>query len=307
MVHGDLKSGNVLVSEQGVAKLSDFGNTRLKEASLHFTTGTTSTALSIRWAAPELLAGKTSHTMEADVYALGMTILEVVTGNLPFNDLTDMAVCTGVLLKQLTPVRPRDSFPLNTQRSNQLWNLVTRCWVNDAAARPTAAVVAEKLSRIVINDAFMPPQDPIILRSSSKKESSFRLSIPHSTTIEVEGEDTQFRKHVTTSMLGHYQIVNCSLETIASLPNLSLGHSAPITGPDPTSSWILKLQDDGNYQFKTEGARIATSLSTRSNQVNQTGTSSTNAPSYCDAWDVVQTSTGHFRIQHPELYLCWGV
>ncbi|KAG8709520.1 hypothetical protein FRC09_000627 [Ceratobasidium sp. 395] len=78
MVHGDVKGvreWNVLVSETGSAQLTDLGSTRLKDASLQFTSGTSTTALSLRWAAPELLGGLSSYSAQADVYALGMTIL----------------------------------------------------------------------------------------------------------------------------------------------------------------------------------------------------------------------------------------
>ncbi|KAG8717056.1 hypothetical protein FRC08_008262 [Ceratobasidium sp. 394] len=72
MVHGDLKGANVLISETGVAKLADFGNTRLGEQTLQLTTRT-STPFSLRWAAPEILANPPC-SMPADIYALGMTI-----------------------------------------------------------------------------------------------------------------------------------------------------------------------------------------------------------------------------------------
>ncbi|KAG9094795.1 hypothetical protein FS749_011790 [Ceratobasidium sp. UAMH 11750] len=73
MIHGDLKGANVLVSETGVLKLADFGNTKLKEQnSLHFSTRT-GRVFSLRWAAPEILEGSPCSA-PADIYALGMTI-----------------------------------------------------------------------------------------------------------------------------------------------------------------------------------------------------------------------------------------
>ncbi|KAG8679718.1 hypothetical protein FRC08_016792 [Ceratobasidium sp. 394] len=49
MVHGDLKGSNILVSADGVLKLADFGNTKLKEQSIQVTTRT-SPVYSLRWA-----------------------------------------------------------------------------------------------------------------------------------------------------------------------------------------------------------------------------------------------------------------
>ncbi|KAG8752765.1 hypothetical protein FRC12_011801 [Ceratobasidium sp. 428] len=71
VVHGDLKGANVLISQDGVAQLADFGNAKLEEYTLKFTKTSTKEALSSRWAAPELFAGS-SCNYATDVYALGM-------------------------------------------------------------------------------------------------------------------------------------------------------------------------------------------------------------------------------------------
>lgn len=74
---------NILVDGNGVPKIADFGLSRVKDfqASL---TGTTSAGArgSLRWQAPELLSpemfgGSGKHTFASDIYALGMTLLEV--------------------------------------------------------------------------------------------------------------------------------------------------------------------------------------------------------------------------------------
>ncbi|KAG9097660.1 hypothetical protein FRC07_010752, partial [Ceratobasidium sp. 392] len=106
LVHGDVKGWNVLVSEDGIAKLTDLGSTKLKDASLQFTSGTSATVLSLRWAAPELLGGLSSYSTEADVYALGMTFLEVMTGEVPYEGQSDLAVCGQVLARRQLPPRP---------------------------------------------------------------------------------------------------------------------------------------------------------------------------------------------------------
>ncbi|QRW07893.1 Tyrosine kinase domain protein [Ceratobasidium sp. AG-Ba] len=78
-IHGDLKGKNILVSDQQVVKLSDFGNAILAECSLAFTDTTQKGGGTTRWMAPELLDEDETkipeRSKEADVYALGMTIL----------------------------------------------------------------------------------------------------------------------------------------------------------------------------------------------------------------------------------------
>ncbi|KDN47940.1 hypothetical protein RSAG8_03360, partial [Rhizoctonia solani AG-8 WAC10335] len=74
IVHGDLKADNILVSDAGHAQLVDFGSATLANyLTLCFTRTSRVLALSLRFAAPEILGGSSEHhTMESDVYALGM-------------------------------------------------------------------------------------------------------------------------------------------------------------------------------------------------------------------------------------------
>ncbi|CAE6391459.1 unnamed protein product [Rhizoctonia solani] len=75
-VHGDLKAINVLVSSEGIAKLSDFDFSIMSEASLVFSETSNARAGSTRWAAPEFfLEPPSGRSKSSDVYALGMTIL----------------------------------------------------------------------------------------------------------------------------------------------------------------------------------------------------------------------------------------
>ncbi|KAG8922008.1 hypothetical protein FRC02_012213 [Tulasnella sp. 418] len=79
IVHGDLKASNVLVDDQGYARITDFGLSRmLQEGPSGFTTssGITSTH---RWMAPELFMTEgAKYTTASDIYAMSLLILEGV-------------------------------------------------------------------------------------------------------------------------------------------------------------------------------------------------------------------------------------
>ncbi|QRW12803.1 Serine/threonine-protein kinase [Ceratobasidium sp. AG-Ba] len=145
MVHGDLKGANIFVDSDGALKLADFGNTKLKEQTLQFTTRT-SPVYSLRWAAPEILNGSRC-TLQGDIYALGMTIYETVTGNVPYKDKQDMAVIVEVLNNRRFPVR-NDFLIRSHVDKDRLWDVMSSCWQYDTELRPEADSVGIELASI---------------------------------------------------------------------------------------------------------------------------------------------------------------
>ncbi|KAG8695522.1 hypothetical protein FRC09_009107 [Ceratobasidium sp. 395] len=128
--------------------LTDFGSTVLKHYTLQFTpTGTA--GWSARWAAPEILAGEVLCSMEGDVWALGMTILEIITGKPPYSELErDIAVIAKIISQQL----PKRQVLPNGPFGDRLWTLLTSCWESEPSRRPTAAYVRDCLKAIAANE-----------------------------------------------------------------------------------------------------------------------------------------------------------
>lgn len=89
LVHRDIKPENVLISESGEVKIADFGLVRAIAAA-----GTTSNSVILGTAAylsPEQVA--TGHSdPRGDVYAMGILIFEMLTGDTPFHGDTSLAV-----------------------------------------------------------------------------------------------------------------------------------------------------------------------------------------------------------------------
>ena len=88
MVHGDLKGGNVLVTNDGVVKLLDFGIAKLLNPSLGAGTdahapATGFVALTPEYASPEQIRGE-PVTTASDVYSLGVLLYQLLTGELPY-------------------------------------------------------------------------------------------------------------------------------------------------------------------------------------------------------------------------------
>ncbi|GAB1525362.1 hypothetical protein RhiTH_008522 [Rhizoctonia solani] len=145
--HGDIKGVNVLVAHDYTLKLADFGNASLKEYSLQFTTTANALNISPRWTAPEVVFGDTGHSVEADVYALGMTILEVITGAVPYAGISDVTVFANVM-QNIQPTRPEQHIPSGNPQADFLWALLTTCWAISPRDRPSAASVGDQMKLI---------------------------------------------------------------------------------------------------------------------------------------------------------------
>ncbi|CUA72981.1 MAP kinase kinase kinase mkh1 [Schizosaccharomyces pombe 972h-] [Rhizoctonia solani] len=153
IIHGDLKGDNVLISDDGNALLTDFGSADIKNRTLTFTQLMDQCGWTMRWGAPELLQEIVLPSKESDIYALGMTILEAITGQLPFADKQEMAVMLAVCFKQETPTRPVFQIPAESKHGDKLWKLLCECWSHEAEKRPNAAEVG-KIMGTITRDLF---------------------------------------------------------------------------------------------------------------------------------------------------------
>ncbi|KAH7325156.1 kinase-like domain-containing protein [Rhizoctonia solani] len=146
IVHGDLKGDNVLIAGDGTPMLMDFGNASILDATLQFTQTKSGPSFSLRWTAPEILREKTAHTTAGDIYALGMTILEALTAEIPYPNKKDQAVLTMVLNKKKAPARPKKIIPETSIYGNTLWGILKSCWSHNPKSRPSIKVVCHVMT-----------------------------------------------------------------------------------------------------------------------------------------------------------------
>ncbi|QRV98041.1 Ephrin type-A receptor 4 [Ceratobasidium sp. AG-Ba] len=145
IVHGDIKPDNIVVSDDGTLMFTDFGNAMLGyNVTLQFTA--TSSPVTLRYTAPEILMGDSTHTKEGDVYASGMALFEMLTGEVPFANKSNIATVYPVINGQI-PDR-KDFLLQNKTIGDQLWDLLTKCWAYDPKARPSATELNEQLTLI---------------------------------------------------------------------------------------------------------------------------------------------------------------
>ncbi|KAF5378042.1 hypothetical protein D9757_011511 [Collybiopsis confluens] len=158
IIHGDIRGANILVNASGHCCLADFGLSVITTTSEAWSSATTSAMKgAIRWMAPEYVRqdGSTdtlSNHTPRDVYAFGCTIIEILTGKMPFYDRkTDVAVLLSLISGE-RPARPRDIWYPET-----VWEIATSCWAEDGQSRLNAATIYDrfKLMRTDPINSFM--------------------------------------------------------------------------------------------------------------------------------------------------------
>ncbi len=145
IVHRDVKPGNVMVPDQGMAKLADFGI-----ASLQGDPQLTSTGLVIgspAYMAPEQARGEESGP-PVDFWALGATMFYAVEGEPPFDRGTSIATLAAVV----------NDPPRAPRRAGPLAPLITALLAKDPGSRPSGPELRAELSRLAAVPASPPTE-----------------------------------------------------------------------------------------------------------------------------------------------------
>ena len=135
VVHRDLKTANLLMDENEVVKVADFGVARVKSTDGSHMTAETGT---YRWMAPEVIAHQ-HYTHKCDVFSYGVLLWELVSGgDIPYSGYTPLQAAVGVVQRGLRPTVPATCHPVVAQTMQY-------CWQPDPNARPEFEQVVELL------------------------------------------------------------------------------------------------------------------------------------------------------------------
>ncbi|EQC37609.1 TKL protein kinase [Saprolegnia diclina VS20] len=144
LIHRNVKASKVLLTNRHVAKLSGFGAARDQTFEYDMTSGVSD----LQWSAPELLMDGEDYNEKIDVYAFGMLLTEIDTGDIPF--ATEMAtmkqaelamkLAAGAIRPKLSP-----SCPMRIQK------IALSCLQHDKHLRPSIAIVLRHLQQVQLS------------------------------------------------------------------------------------------------------------------------------------------------------------
>jgi serine/threonine protein kinase len=102
IIHRDIKPNNVMITRDGVVKVTDFG--LAKDQHHHSNTFTGSTGGTLYYMSPEQVKGLHFTDHRSDIYAIGLTFYEMLAGKIPFRkDDTDFAIREAIIKRQFPP------------------------------------------------------------------------------------------------------------------------------------------------------------------------------------------------------------
>ena len=168
VVHRDLKSNNIMIDDDGNARIMDFGIARSVKGK-----GITDSGVMIgtpEYMSPEQVEGK-EVDQRSDIYSLGVILYEMVTGRLPFEGNTVLS-----LAMKHKSEKPQDPGVLNPQLPTELRGLILKCLRKNKEERfQNAGQVGAELEKV---EQAIPTTDRVIpkRRPTTSREITLQLS-----------------------------------------------------------------------------------------------------------------------------------
>ena len=162
IIHRDIKPQNIIISKEGKVKVTDFGIAKAATSN----TITSNVMGSVHYTSPEQARGGYSDA-KSDIYSLGITLFEMLTGRLPFNGDTTVAIAIKHIQEDLpSPAEFNEDIPISVEK------IVMKCCQKSPDRRyQSAAELINDLKRSLIN-----PDEDFVNLVDPDEESATRVA-----------------------------------------------------------------------------------------------------------------------------------
>ncbi len=174
IIHRDIKPQNIMISKDGKVKVTDFGIAKAATSN----TITSNVMGSVHYTSPEQARGGYSDA-KSDIYSLGITLFEMLTGRVPFNGDTTVAIAIKHIQEDLpSPADYNDDIPISVEK------IVLKCCQKSPDRRyQNAAELITDLKKSLIT-----PDKDFVSLVDPDEEGATRVATEEETAA-VKGED----------------------------------------------------------------------------------------------------------------------
>ena len=166
IIHRDIKPQNIMISKDGKVKVTDFGIAKAATSN----TITSNVMGSVHYTSPEQARGGYSDA-KSDIYSLGITLFEMLTGRVPFNGDTTVAIAIKHIQEDLpTPADFNEDIPISVEK------IVLKCCQKSPDRRyQNAAELIQDLKKSLITPdkdfvSMVDPDEEGVTRVASGEE-----------------------------------------------------------------------------------------------------------------------------------------